>query len=238
MVGGKRKLLDKHGGIQMTKCLISIFLCILISSAALADRYEATTSLPKAKLKYKDPTINCGIQFGDAGRDSPWIKVKNNKVTKVNDIGGPWSFIRKTYGPCSFMVYNKDNYKARHANYGSGLTRQRVGSAASADKGGWKARSVIITPHKKTACQVTLQGTNSGTVILTWPTWTYQTFYGPSHISDITGWSVVSKTSGNDNCSYTLYNEKDLSGKRVNWGKVNKPTRVGWKIRSLEISQQ
>ncbi len=156
----------------MIKLLISIFLSIVISSTALAERYEATISLPATELKYKDTTINCGIQFGDAGRDSPWVKVKNNKVTKVNNIGGPWSFIRKTYGPCSFMVYNKNHYQGRHANYGSGLLGQRVGSVASADEGGWKARSVIITPHKKTACQVTLQGNNKRRLVaLAWEYW-------------------------------------------------------------------
>ena len=227
--------------------IISVFLSIVLSSSAFAEKYKVnTTSLPTTVLKNKDSTINCGILFGDAGRNSPWVKVKNNRVTNVNNIGGPWSFIRKTYGPCSFMVYNQKHYQGRHANYGSGLfknskvhyTQLRAGSIATSNKGGWKARSVIITPHIKTTCQVTLRDNRKTRTDSGRREYIQQVFYGPSQISDVTGWSVVSKTSGNDNCSYTFYNEKDLSGNRINLGKVNKPLRVGWRIRSLEISQR
>ena len=231
----------------MKKLLISIFLSTVISSSALAERFNVnTTSLPATELKYKDSTINCGIKFGDAGRDSPWIKIKNNNVTRVNNIGGPWSFIRETYGPCSFMVYNKDQYQGRHVNYGSGLFKNainsasgiRAGAVATKNKGGWKVRSVIISPHIKTACQVTLRDNRKTRLESGKLDYVRQVFYGPSHISDITGWSIVSKTSGNNSCSYTLYNEKDFSGNRTNFGKVNKAIREGWRIRSLEISQQ
>jgi len=50
------------------------------------------------------------------------IKLENSKITRVSDIGGPWDFIRYTYGPCNFELYNKNNFKGqRKANYGSNI---------------------------------------------------------------------------------------------------------------------
>ena len=208
-----------------------------MSNAAIAD--ISTTVLPDSGEMHKVPIVNCGIMFGDGGKNSPWIKLKNNRITKPKDIGGPWSFIRKTYGPCSFMIYNKHNLKGNRVNYGSEIrTKIRVASAATADKGGWKARSVIITPHKKSACRITLYGSRKGRKGLsTVFSYIEQTFYGPSRISDITAWSIVSNTTGNNDCTYTLYKQKNLSGKSSTVKKIDKNLRIGWKIRSIEISQ-
>ena len=81
--------------------------------------------------------MECGIKFGGGGKDSSWIKLKNDRTTGVNDIGGPWSFIRKTYGPCDFRLYNKDNLKGTHAQYGSDIvSKLRVGAIGGTDKDG------------------------------------------------------------------------------------------------------
>lgn len=180
----------------------------------------------------------CGIKFGGGGKDSPWIKSVGNKTTTVNNIGGPWSFIRGTYGPCSFTVFNKDAYQGRHVQYGTDLFgRVRTGAKGGEDKGGWKTRSVILHYAKSTSCKIILRAKPkkritdfSGKIIGN----LLQTFYGPSKINDIGRWSYVKETSGN--CNFTLYNDVGYSGRFLDVRNVKKQIQTPWRIRSFEIT--
>jgi len=123
-----RRIHNKIKGDRMRKILLGLFLMLFSTPAFAAE---------------------CAIKFGGGGKDSSWIKLKNNKVTKINNIGGPWSFIRKARGPCSFTVFNKNKFKGRRATYGTELARRiRTGAKGAHDKGGWKTRSVVITPNR------------------------------------------------------------------------------------------
>ncbi len=224
----------------MFKPIISLVFLSLLSSPALAKKnsFQLQELVTQGQMK-KVPVVNCGIMFGNEGLDSPWIRLKNNQLTAPRDIGGPWNFIRKTYGSCDFTVYNKTGFKGRKVKYGSGIkSKIRVASVATADKGGWKARSVIIKPYKNPSCRITLFGTRKE---LSFPSTIFtnitQTFYGPSRISDISGWSIVKKTVGNKDCLYSLYNKKNHSGRVSFVKKVDNNLRVGWKIRSIDISK-
>ncbi len=183
--------------------------------------------------------IECGIKFGGGGKDSSWIKLKNDRVTRVNDIGGPWSFIRKTYGPCDFMLYNKGNYKGSRAHYGSGIVeRLRVGAIGGSDKNGWKVRSVIITP-RDTQCSIQLNESDHEFQLSSASSKIYnhkQVFHGPARISSITGWSSVTAISGDSNCQYKLYNGANFDRQFINLEKVSSLYRIGWRIRSIEIT--
>ncbi len=230
--------------------VISGIAIFLSSSIVMAQKPSINDmKLPVMTLKKKvaqvDPPLDCYIKFGRVtSAESPKIRLKNNKVTKVDNIGGPWSFISRTGGPCSFSIYNKNNFKGRKVTYGSGLDSQRIAVTGtdSSSGGGWKARSVIITPYIKPECSVTLSGEYSSDFKgFKKPGSKYyvtQIFYGPSRINDITAWSLVSRTSGNSNCVYTVYNKNNLRGRVAILSKIDKRTRVGWKIRSIEISQK
>ncbi|MFK5947431.1 MAG: ricin-type beta-trefoil lectin domain protein [Methylococcales bacterium] len=180
----------------------------------------------------------CGIKLGGGGKDSSWIKLKNDRVTSANDIGGPWSFIRETYGPCDFRMYNKGNYKGKYVHYGSGIVeRLRVGAIGGSDKDGWKVRSVVITP-RSTQCSIELNESDHEFQLRSGSTRIYthkQVFYGPARISNITGWSSVAAISGDSNCQYKLYNGSTFDRQFINLEKVSSPYRIGWRIRSIEI---
>ncbi len=201
----------------MFKVIIGILFFSLFSSNALA--------------------IECAIKFGGGGKDSSWIKLKNDRVTGINDIGGPWSFIRKTNGPCDFRVYNKDRYKGTHANYGTKIiSKLRIGAIGGTDKNGWKARSVVITP-RKTECKIQLHETGRDTKLTSTTLYNHkQLFYGPARINNITGWSSVAAISGGSNCQYKLYNGPNFDRKFINIDRVDSLYRVGWRIRSIEIT--
>lgn len=202
----------------MFKYLIGITLFILTSNNVLA--------------------IECGIKLGGGGANSSVIKLENNRMTRVNDIGGPWNFIRYTYGPCNFELYNEHNFKGRRkASYGSDLGNRnsrskneslRVGAIGGKNKNGWKARSLIITPSKR-QCQINLrESAKSG---FTGPIVTRsQTFHGPARIRNVTGWSYVASVA--KNCKYTIYNGNNFSGKSK---VVDRPFNPGWRIRSIKI---
>ena len=179
----------------------------------------------------------CGIVFGGGGKNSSVIKLKNSRTTKINDIGGPWSFIRKTYGPCSFMLYNKNNFKGKKVNYGSSMgSTYRVAARDGNNKGGWKVRSVKITQHKN-VCKIKLKAISKGSMLGTVRSNRTQVFYGPSRISNISAWSVISSVSAGKNCSYTIYNGTDYDGRFIKVKKLKKGLRPGWRIRSIEINQ-
>jgi hypothetical protein len=210
----------------MLRIFIGILFVSLFSSSALATE--------------------CGIKLGGGGKDSSWIKLKNNKITRVNDIGGPWSYIRKTKGPCSFSLYNKDDFKGRNANYGTdikpslrigikdGIDKTR-GSITGEDKKGWKVRSLIIIPEK-TLCKIQIEELDTrgfkSSIVYTMR----QTFHGPARISNISGWSFVGAISGAKNCQYKLYNGPNFDRKFINIERVDSSYRVGWRIRSIEIT--
>lgn len=182
----------------------------------------------------------CGIKLGGGGANSSVIKLKNNKVTKVNNIGGPWDFIRYTYGPCHFELYNESNFEGRRkASYGSDIGNRnsrtnkeslRVGAIGGKNKNGWKVRSLIITPTKN-QCQINLR--ESGGRGFTGPMTTRsQTFHGPARVSNVTGWSYVASVT--KNCQYTIYNGNNFSGKSK---VVDRPFNPGWKISSIKIDR-
>lgn len=166
----------------------------------------------------------CGIMLGGGGKNSQWLTLNNNKKTYLSNIGGPWDFIRKTYGPCTFNVYNSQ-FKGRNFQYGSDISKRlRVGAKGGEDKGGWRARSVIITPRSNRQCSIVL---SDGGVS--------QTFYGIGKINRISGWSFVRNTQGNSQCSYRLYNGSLYDGRLSEVRKINNRIRMPWRIRSMEI---
>jgi len=174
----------------------------------------------------------CGIKFGDDGKDSPWIKLKNNRITRTNDIGGPWSFIRETYGPCSFTVYNEKAFKGRKVRYGTDIKYRVRTGLVGGSRGGWRTRSVIIRPARQKKCKIILSVESNdsrfgGNVIGA------QTFYGPDQHINIGASDYIHKTSGN--CTFTLYNQDDFNGRIAVFNRVSSQARIGWRARSLEI---
>ncbi|MBV1911969.1 MAG: hypothetical protein KUG78_21950 [Kangiellaceae bacterium] len=174
----------------------------------------------------------CGVKLGGAGKDSPWLKLKHNQITTISDIGGPWDFVRQTYGPCEFELYNKENYQGHRARYGEGIThRLRIGAKGGVDKNGWKARSLKIVPRKKN-CRIELQANEvpglSGQTV-----YRRQTFYGPSKIRNLTGWSIIGKIA--EHCRYKIYNGANLDGNSIELKRLNNPRKLKWRIRSMQI---
>lgn len=175
----------------------------------------------------------CAIKFGGGGKDSSWMKLQNSKVTRINNIGGPWSFIRETRGSCSFTVFNGNKFEGRRATYGTELSgRIRTGAKGAHDKGGWKTRSVVITPNRNRCSIVLMDGRGKvlGSVLQT------QTFHGPSVINNITGWSYVKKTSGK--CEFSLFNNSGLQGRLVKFETVRKQVQLDWRVRSIRITRR
>jgi len=210
----------------MKKYILAITLVFLYSSSVLATE--------------------CSIQMGGGGKDSAVFSLKNNKTTQSNNIGGPWSFIRSTKGPCRFTLYNEKNYKGRKVQYGATVD-ERIASKDGRDKGGWRVRSLIITPLKA-SCSLILGSKpdkswldelkNMNSVIQIYediPKGTF-IFNGPSSFSHLSGLSGVNGTSGDSSCRYTLYNDFNFSGRQMNLEKVNKPFRGSWRIRSIKIT--
>jgi len=205
----------------MFKYLIGITLFILTSNSVFATQ--------------------CGIKLGGGGKNSSVIKLKNNKMTRVNDIGGPWDFIRYTYGPCNFELYNENNFKGRRkASYGSEIGNRnsrskneslRVGAIGGENKNGWKVRSLVITPRKH-FCQIKLVEPSKNKFIGDPSTPRSQIFYGPARLRNVTGWSFVDSVSRS--CKYTIYNGSNFSGKSK---VINKRTNPGWRIRSIKIEE-
>ncbi len=187
----------------------------------------------------------CSIQLGGGGKNSAVYTIKKNKEFKSSNLGSPWDFIRYAKGPCRFTLYNKKNYKGRRVQYGVIGTRQRIGSKDDKDKGGWKGRSLIITPLK-TNCKIQLVGYKDKTIWdnikETGPIRSIQqnhhSYYGPSNFSHISALSGVKKTSGNSSCQYTLYNDYNFAGRQITVGKVNRKFRVDWRIRSMKITNR
>lgn len=195
--------------------LIGVLLFSLFSSNALA--------------------AECGIKLGGGGKDSNWIKLKNNQITRVNDIGGPWSFIRQTYGQCDFTLFNKHKFKGRRANYGTDIgIRLRVGAKGGIDKNGWKARSLIITPANP-QCTIKL-GENEPAGYSGGSQYRRQTFSGPGEFGNITGWSNIQEAS--KKCKYTIYNGVNFTGRSQEITSVAHITKLDWRIRSIKIKSQ
>lgn len=165
----------------------------------------------------------CGIMFGGGGKNSQWLTLNNNQTTSLSNIGGPWDFIRETYGPCTFNVYN-NKFKGKRIQYGSNISqRVRVGAKGGQDRGGWRARSVVIIPRNN-QCSITL---GDGGIS--------QTFYGTGKVNRISGWGFVRSTSGNSKCSYRLYNGSHYDGRLSEVRKVNSRIKMPWRIRSIEV---
>lgn len=211
------------------------------ANTALADQF------------YSDQVYEeCGIKLGGGGKDSPWFKVKSihgGKGEKFKDLAGAWSFIRQTYGPCNFYLYNKKDYKGRKATYGSGIDdRLRVGAKGGIDKDGWKARSLSMSRRHGTCAIQLLEDEPPGRGKA--KKHRTQTFYGPAVLTHITGWSKVATIT--ENCSYRVFNKPKMAirqrtstevykrnhSKQVLLKKLSKPMRVGWRIRSIEINDQ
>jgi hypothetical protein len=192
--------------------LIGVLFFFLFSSSALATE--------------------CGIKLGGGGKDSSWIKLKNDQITKANDIGGPWSFIRQTYGKCDFTLFNEHKFKGRRANYGTDIgIRLRVGAKGGIDKNGWKARSLIITPRNP-QCTIEL-GENEPSGYSGASNYRRQTFFGPSEFRNITGWSNIEKVS--KYCKYKLYSGVDFSGHYHEVTSLAHTKKLAWRIRSIKI---
>lgn len=198
--------------------------------AGLALNMVSGTNAIAQKKVTPATTLKCGIKFGGNGKNSPWVNLKNNRITRTNNIGGPWSFIRKTYGPCSFTVYNKKNFKGKRVLYGTDIvSRVRTGQLGGS-KGGWRTRSVIIRPARQKKCKAILTiPTKSSSATKLAP----QTFYGPDRYKNIGGLDFILKTSGN--CTLTVYNQDNFNGRIAKFNRVNRRTRIGWRARSFEI---
>lgn len=181
----------------------------------------------------------CSIMFGGGGKNSAVYSLKNNRVTKSSNLGSPWSFIRYAKGPCRFTLYNNKNFKGRKVQYARLGSKERVAAQDGKDKGGWKVRSLSIEPLR-TNCKIKLIAhkdpiINFGSV---GPTATHGVYSGPSNFSHISALSGIGKTSGDSSCRYTLYNENNFAGRQITVGKVNKPFRGDWRIRSMKITNK
>jgi hypothetical protein len=179
----------------------------------------------------------CGIVLGNKGTSSPIFKMQNDVRTQINNIGSPWEFIRKTYGPCSFTVYNENNFMGRKARYGTDIhTRIRTGATSSQNKGGWKTRSLVIRPAQDTSCKIVLRAHEQSrrTGLSSLITTARQTFYGPAGHVDITGWSNIESTSGQ--CTFKIYNDNRFKGRLATVEHVEKAFNLGWRARSLHIA--
>lgn len=174
----------------------------------------------------------CGIKLGGGGKDSPWLKLEGSRITRLDDIGGPWSFIRKTYGNCDFTLFNKNRFEGRRANYGTDIgIRLRVGAKGGIDKNGWKVRSLIITPRDP-QCTIEI-GENEPAGLSGASNYRRQKFLGPSEYRNITGWSNIEKVS--NNCKYKLYSGVNFSGFYHEVTTLAHSTKLDWRIRSIKI---
>ncbi|MBV1911842.1 MAG: hypothetical protein KUG78_21290 [Kangiellaceae bacterium] len=181
----------------------------------------------------------CSIQFGGGGKNSAVYSLKNDRVTKSSNLGSPWSFIRYAKGPCRFTLHNKKNYKGNKVQYAELGSRERIASQDGKDKGGWKVRSLSIEPLK-TNCKIKLiahedllLGSVRGKVR---DAPNHNVFSGPSSFSNISALSGIGKTSGDSSCRFTLYNDNNFAGRQIVVGKVNKPFRGDWRVRSMRIT--
>ena len=198
----------------MLRIIIGILFFFLFSSSALAK--------------------SCGIKLGGGGKDSSWISLKNNQVTRVNDVGGPWSFIRQTRGQCDFTLFNKHRFQGRRANYGTDIgSRLRVGAKGGIDKNGWKVRSLIITPRDP-KCTIQLWE-DEPTGLSGASQYRRQTFFGPSEFRNITGWSSIEKVSRN--CKFKVFNKAKFTGRSYELTTLAHTKHLNWRIRSLKIER-
>ncbi len=203
--------------------MTGLALSVVSSTNAMAQKKTATAQ-------------KCGIKFGGNGKNSPWIKLKNNRITRTNNIGGPWSFIRKTYGPCTFTVYNKKNFKGRRVRYGTDTKKRIRTGQLGGKKGGWRTRSVIIRPVRQKKCKIVLSIPAKKKILGFGSVIGPQTFYGPDRHINIGGSDFVMKTSGN--CTFTVYNQDNFDGRIAKFNRVSSGARIGWRARSLEIKSR
>jgi hypothetical protein len=167
---------------------------------------------------------NCWIQFG-AGGMSRTFYLSGGAVH--NNLEGPWDFIRKTYGPCTFQVFNQTNLSGKSVVYGTAIDKRiRIGETGGQDDSGdgWGARSLHIVPAHDTRCYVIL-GDNGIS----------QTFYGPDEVKNISGWNFVRESAGG--CSLIVFNGSHFDGRQEEFLEdvTGEDVRVGWRIRSLKI---
>jgi hypothetical protein len=169
----------------------------------------------------------CEIVFGGGG-DSATFSSDGASNTDIDDVEGPWDFIRSTHGPCTFEVFNDYNLSGKSVVYGTDIDgRIRIGETGGQDDSGdgWKARSLRIT-YSFDDCRVTLSDNGIS-----------QTFVGSSGttVTNISGWSFVRHST---RCrTFTVYNGSSLNGKHQEFhGDVTERVRVGWRIRSLRLA--
>lgn len=199
--------------------MIGIIVLSFYTNSALADT--------------QGPQDACRIKLGGGGNSSPWLTIKGGEVTRLNDIGGPWDFIRETAGKCDFTLFNKNNFKGRRATYGTGIkNRLRVGAKGGIDKNGWKVRSLIINP-RNSACSIELQEDEKLGGRSSFSVDRRQTFYGPGKHRDITGWSSIQKVKGP--CTFMVFSSTGLGGYAFNATNLPHLTRVGFRIRSIKM---
>jgi hypothetical protein len=174
-----------------------------------------------AKAQQED----CEIEFGTMGISRTFSLMQDGEI--INNLQGPWDFIRWTRGPCVFHVFNDLNLSGRTVAYGTKIVGGSIRIAATGGEyfhgEGWRARSLHIQPPTDTRCSVTL-GDNGRS----------QTFFGPSVIQNISGWDFIRESHGG--CQIIVFNGGQLNGRQEEFltdivGRV----RIGWRIRSLLI---
>ena len=95
---------------------------------------------------------------------------------------------------------------------------------------------MVITP-RKTQCKIQLHEAGRDMNLSSTTIYNHrQVFHGPARISNITGWSSVEAISGDSSCQYKLYNGSNFDRQFINLEKVSSRYRIGWRIRSIEIT--
>jgi len=182
------------------------------------------------KLRTHRTPNDCAIVLGGGGKNSPVFRTASEKL--FLNLGGPWNFIRRTEGPCTFRI---NSYLA----FGSGIKKLIRPDQLGGQGARWDAvfgepinfdkniviRSVEIRKPTSTDCSITLgdEGVR-------------QTFYGPAAnlIGLINGWSFVTQTTGP--CQFRVYNKSNERGKSMLYHSgINERIRVGWRVRAIEI---
>ena len=185
--------------------------------------FIATLCLAGGAWAASAQAATCSVTFGSGGASyTHTVNVEVGRPARESQIGGPWYFIRRTEGPCSFLVFNDHGFGGRRVLYGTDIAeRIRVGAEGAQDSGGWKARSMIVTATPG-RCSVTLG--DSGVS---------QTFFGPGSYTDISGWNFIRRLSG---CELAVYNGQNFTGRQESYiADINSRIRVGWRIRSLVL---
>jgi hypothetical protein len=129
---------------------------------------------------------DCEIVFGRGGAS---VTFSSDGDRDINDVEGPWEFIRSTRGPCTFQVFNDPNLSGKSVLYGTEINKRiRIGATGAQDSEGWRARSLrIIHDNTSPPCPIVLGDSDVS-----------QTFSGPiEKLTGISGWDFVRKTSCN-----------------------------------------